>query len=159
MTLLAAIGDDAWLTLIGLIALLAIYLLIRLQRTWLIDPTIKQMRELHLKRCARARLALQGPAGSDWEAPSPDPGFSFKHWVELSPTDGTVRVAGQNFITSQTFEVVARDDDGHNIPHARVNCDGRGNVLITSHGKVFRARYVGDQWDVKILPPNETGSR
>lgn len=159
MTFLGVIGGDGtWLGPFGsIVVLLAIYLLVRFQQKWLIDPTIKEMRELHLRRCLRARQALQGPSGSDWEQPMPDVGFPFKHWVELS-ADGTVRVADQIFITSQAFEVVARDD--HNIPHAKVSCEGRGNsVLITSHGQMFTAHYVGNQWDIKILPPNEIGSR
>jgi hypothetical protein len=158
MTLLGAIGDDGtWIGPFGAIVLiLAIYLLVRFQQKWLIGPTIKEMRELHLRRCVRATQALQGPIGSDWEPPLPDPGFPFRHWVELS-TDGTVRVAGQTFTTSQNFHVMAQDE--RNIPRAIVSCKGQGTVTITSHGEEFRARFASGQWEVHLIPTNEIHSQ
>jgi len=110
----------------------------------------REFLELHKRRVARARLALAGESKNQEADAGSAPlaqEHSFSAWLQLAQ-DGSVSVGGQTFPPGQTFAVTGRDNN--NLP--RVQAVGNGaEVLITSHGQNFRARFTESEWDVQLV--------
>jgi hypothetical protein len=121
-----------------------------IQHFIIIPRAKRQLFQLNSRRAERARLALSGEAQSEWDSPAPtgQPVYAFSGWVELLP-GGSVKIAGQAFGPNEPFEATATDES--NIPRAAVVSKGLGEILITSHGQLFRARFINNCWEVQQI--------
>ena len=153
MIFLATIPDD----LPPILCMAAIFISVMLTLTLIHraqcnigSEIISELAELHARRLARVREALASNIDHDWNAPPPAPVYPFTGWVQL--TDNAITVAGQTFTAQERFQAISKDD--HNICRASVAGDGRGNVLIVSHGEHFYGRYGDQGWTIEQLPPN-----
>lgn len=118
---------------------------------WL--PRVKrELFDLNQRRADRVREALASGPEVAFAVPSL-PSHPFANWIDLR-CDGTVAAAGHSFHPTKAFSVTARDE--RNLPRAAARSDGKGNVLITSHGQTFIAQFAEGQWDVRTTnPPSE----
>jgi hypothetical protein len=136
---------------------LGAFTVVILIRRFIIIPKFrKDFLALHTRRVARARLALAGDADNGDDADSGPSltvhAHAFSGWVDLGQ-DGAVTIAGQSFRPNEVFEVIARD--ANNLPRAKAVGNGKGEVLIASHGQTFRAIFTGAEWDVQLLESDQ----
>ena len=109
-------------------------------------PRVKRaLHELNRSRAGRVREALATGQSLEIAVP-PTPSFPFVSWVDLQ-VDGKVVSAGRTFGTDEIFQVTARDE--RNILRASATCDGKGTVIIASHGQTFVTRFLNGKWEVQ----------
>jgi hypothetical protein len=127
-----------------------------LLRRFIVVPKFrKEFLALHARRVSRVRLALAGEAdggNSDGSAPPLlAHAYPFSGWIVLGK-DGTVTIAGQSFRPTEIFQAIARD--ANNIPRAKATATGHGEVLVSSHGQNFRAKFT-TEWDVQLVEDDQ----
>lgn len=131
------------LALVVLTPFLAIF---AIQQFIIVPRLRKELFELNARRAGRVQQALAVAVQSSWHEPAIAPNYPFVGWLDLK-TDGTIQIAGQIFSAAQQFQITARDE--HHIPRATAISRGTGDVLISSHGQAFIARFEQGQWQVQ----------
>jgi hypothetical protein len=130
---------------------LGFFTVVILIRRFIIIPKVRsEFLALHRRRVARARQALAEETANEDAAPAPGvlaQAHSFSGWLTFGE-DGTITIAGQTFRPGDTFAVTARD--ANNIPHVKIAGNGQ-ELLITSHGLNYRAKFAGGVWDVQLI--------
>lgn len=139
----------AVLAAIALVWLTALIGILLRQTFVLIPRATQELMELNSQRAQRAEEALAVGAPLNLGEASGEPIYPFSGWLNLSPDGKEVIIAGQHFSLHETFEATATDEN--NIPRARALCKGNGEILISSHGQLFVARFLNQAWEVKPI--------
>ncbi len=119
---------------------------------WAICDARRLLTALYFRRAKRIQEALStrlmAPPVAMGEA------HAFTGWVTLLP-EGKIEIAG-NILdpTKEAFEVTARDES--HISRATVTSNGKGMLLITSHGIRYAARWENSSWRVESLPDQKS---
>jgi hypothetical protein len=121
-------------------------------QTFFVIPRAKQqLIELNSRRAERVRDALSIGASMNFPSNESAPYYPFSGWLDLAP-DGRVTIAGQSFGLHELFDVTSTDSN--NVPRVRAVravSTGTGEILISSHGQRFVARFL-DEWEVRSIP-------
>jgi hypothetical protein len=122
------------------------------QTLFIIPRAKRELIELNRRRADRVRDALSIGASINFVPNESAPRYPFSGWLNLAP-DGKISISGQSFQLHEIFDAIATDENY--VTRARVVSKGRGEILISSHGQFFAARFLENQWEVRSIPSIE----